>query len=613
MFKNCFKIIFVAIILTGCKKASEKIEQVPKSSQESSNIDWGKGQKYYSSQIIEAIKWLDTLQKVGFLQEETKPTFFRVRSFFKKAEPFAGYLNPETTHKTNGPALPIYKEDSGKVVQPVGFQKLEETIYDDSVNQDDFYREIRVLKGLLNNLKNMIGQRPLTEKRFFIATHQQLMRINSLSVVGFDTPVSGESIKEISLSLKSLFEMYELTIQNLIVEKDKEVDVSLKSAIDKAVHFVDGNTDFETFDRYTFIRDYFNPVVRVWVKVRKVSGLWDGKTNAHIFNFDAPTFFEKDSFKADFFLDFNDKKPSIEKIELGEKLFFDKNLSGTGNVSCATCHLPEQGYTDGLKLSIGNQGSRLKRNSPTLLNSVYQRNFFWDGRAGTIESQIKSVFNNKQEFATEVHRFSDNILEKDTTYRSMFVKAFGKVPASNRETIRAISTYLSTLQSFNSKFDKNIRGEEDTYTASEKNGFNLFTGKALCATCHFIPLTNGTVPPFFAETEKEVIGVPETKANKKWDDDLGFYWVFEEDLHKGMFKTPSIRNAALTAPYMHNGVYDSLEEVMGFYNKGGGAGLGFDIPHQTLPFDNLNLTEQEIKDLVAFINTLTDNQHVKAY
>jgi len=131
-------------------------------------------------------------------------------------------------------------------------------------------------------------------------------------------------------------------------------------------------------------------------------------------------------------------------------------------------------------------------------------------------------------------------------------------------------------------------------------------GKALCATCHFMPLTNGTVPPFFTETEKEVIGVPETKANKKLDNDLGFYWKFKEDLHKGMFKTPTVRNAAVTAPYMHNGVYSTLEEVIDFYVQGGGGGMGFDLPHQTLPFDILELTEQDKKDLVAFIKTLTD-------
>ena len=153
-----------------------------------------------------------------------------------------------------------------------------------------------------------------------------------------------------------------------------------------------------------------------------------------------------------------------------------------------------------------------------------------------------------------------------------------------------------------------MRGEEDTFTQSEKEGMNLFMGKALCATCHFIPLTNGTVPPFFQETEREVIGVPNTSENRALDDDLGYYWKFNESLHKGMFKTPTVRNASLTAPYMHNGVYNTLEEVIDFYNKGGGGGLGFDLEHQTLPFDNLKLTDKEQRALVDFVKTLTDTQ-----
>jgi len=122
-----------------------------------------------------------------------------------------------------------------------------------------------------------------------------------------------------------------------------------------------------------------------------------------------------------------------------------------------------------------------------------------------------------------------------------------------------------------------------------------------------MPLTNGTVPPFFNESEKEVIGVPKTSANKSLDSDTGFYWVYEKEIHKGMFKTPTIRNATLTAPYMHNGVYTTLEQVINFYNKGGGAGLGFDLPHQTLPFDRLHLNNTESDDLIAFIKTLTDS------
>jgi cytochrome c peroxidase len=172
---------------------------------------------------------------------------------------------------------------------------------------------------------------------------------------------------------------------------------------------------------------------------------------------------------------------------------------------------------------------------------------------------------NKDEFNTEIHQFSNKILT-DTTYTKMVIDVFGHVPSKNTEVIRAISSYISSLKGMNSRFDKNIKGEEDNFTASEKNGVNLFMGKALCATCHFMPLTNGTVPPFYSESEREVIGVPKTNKNKELDTDLGFYWKYNQLLHKGMFKTPTIRNIEETAPYMHNGVYNSLEEVMNFYN-----------------------------------------------
>lgn len=172
----------------------------------------------------------------------------------------------------------------------------------------------------------------------------------------------------------------------------------------------------------------------------------------------------------------------------------------------------------------------------------------------------------------------------------------------------AIASYIRTLNTFDSKFDRNINKEEKTLASNEIKGFNLFMGKASCATCHFPPTFNGTIPPDFRETELEVLGVPKTK---KWenaivDSDLGRHDVFQTEERKHAFKTPTIRNIEKTAPYMHNGVYDNLEEVMKFYNLGGGAGIGIHLDNQTLPFDNLNLTDEEIADIVAFMKTLTD-------
>mgnify|MGYP000565803691 FL=1 len=130
-------------------------------------------------------------------------------------------------------------------------------------------------------------------------------------------------------------------------------------------------------------------------------------------------------------------------------------------------------------------------------------------------------------------------------------------------------------------------------------------GKALCSTCHFAPVFNGTVPPNYLDTEMEAIGTPNLAQNGL-SEDLGRYYSFKTEERKHFFKTPTIRNIAKTSPYMHNGVFKTLEEVVDFYNKGGGVGLGFDLPNQTLPFDNLELTDQEIKDIVSFMETLTD-------
>jgi len=192
-------------------------------------------------------------------------------------------------------------------------------------------------------------------------------------------------------------------------------------------------------------------------------------------------------------------------------------------------------------------------------------------------------------------------------YDSLFTQAFPDSKVIRKKSVvRALSAYVSTLNAFNSRFDRNMRGELDDFTDQEILGMNLYMGKALCATCHFLPLTNGTVPPNFRETEKEVIGTPETAENKEVDDDEGFYWVYKEGIHKYMFKTPTVRNIQFTAPYMHNGVYETLEQVMDFYNKGGGGGMGFDLPHQTLPFDSLSLSNAEQQAIIAFMKTLSD-------
>lgn len=596
MFRYLKSLVFliICILTTSCQQDKKETISV---------INWSAAQKYYAQNIDLALSYIDSLEAEGMHGKNAKKYFALSRVAFKKAEPYASYLNPEVGHRANGPALPIYKEDTGKIIKPVGYQKIEESIYDNETSEADFTQELYVQKGMLANLKKAIEKRELTPQRFFIATHQQLLRIVSLAISGFDTPVSHLGIEETIVSLESLQTVYKSTIENSIKLKNQKLATDFNTNIEKALAFINKNKDFDTFDRFTFTRDYMNPITRNWVDIRKTSSLWE-PIDTTPFNFDAPTFFEDNSFNLNYFTAAINQKPSEKQIALGKKLFSDPKLSENGKMACISCHLPHKGYADNVALNLDNQGKPLQRNTPTLINTAFQQSFFLDGRSNTLLDQISAVFTNDKEFNSNVHKFSNAILT-DSTYTALFKEAFGKVSSKNTDVIKAISSYISTLNGFNSKFDKNIRGEENNFSEEEKLGYNLFMGKALCATCHFMPLTNGTVPPFFTETEKEVIGVPETAENKKLDDDLGFYWSFEEPLHKGMFKTPSIRNIAQTAPYMHNGVYNTLEQVIEFYNLGGGGGLGFDLEHQTLPFDELNLTSEEQNALVAFMKTLT--------
>ena len=194
-------------------------------------------------------------------------------------------------------------------------------------------------------------------------------------------------------------------------------------------------------------------------------------------------------------------------------------------------------------------------------------------------------------------------------YRSLFAEAF---PIKKDQQIsvyaiqKALSEYEKTLVSFNSRFDQYLAGNKAALTAEEQLGYNLFAGKALCATCHFFPVFNGTVPPYFMDSEYEILGTPADSTNKRLDSDLGRFRVTKANFQKYAFKTPTVRNVQLTAPYMHNGIYPDLKSVLNFYQKGGGEGFKYAVPNQTLPFDTLKLNLSEQKAIIRFLESLTD-------
>jgi cytochrome c peroxidase len=167
---------------------------------------------------------------------------------------------------------------------------------------------------------------------------------------------------------------------------------------------------------------------------------------------------------------------------------------------------------------------------------------------------------------------------------------------------------VRSLVTLNSPFDRAVRGDSAALSGAARRGFTVFMGKARCGTCHFAPLFNGTEPPAYVTTDPEIIGVPERPVlrHAQLDPDPGREAIDRVPSHRFAFKVPTVRNAAVTGPYMHNGAYRTLQEIVAFYDAGGGAGIGLDLPYQTLFDHPLKLTPGERADLIAFLRSLTD-------
>lgn len=275
------------------------------------------------------------------------------------------------------------------------------------------------------------------------------------------------------------------------------------------------------------------------------------------------------------------------KIALGLRLFFDSRLSGDNQTSCASCHIPALAFTDGKPVAIDSNGRALRRNTPTLLQSANNTSQFWDGRVRTLEEQVFEPIRHPDEMNQNLDVLPAELAE-DPDYVNLFEEAFGS-PITLQGISSAIAAFERTLLSRNSLFDRYLTGERTAISAEARRGMNIFQMKGQCGSCH-----KGLD---FTDHAFHNLGVSEPNPQQP---DLGRYLVTKNEADRGAFKTPTLRNIAQTAPYMHNGSLKTLEEVVTFYNKGGGKNPRLD-PAMT----PLGLTQQEQKDLVAFLITLT--------
>jgi cytochrome c peroxidase len=291
---------------------------------------------------------------------------------------------------------------------------------------------------------------------------------------------------------------------------------------------------------------------------------------------------------------------SPQEIDLGRYLFFDPALSGNGSMSCATCHQPDKGFSDGLTTSIGHDNQKLKRAAPSLWNVGYLKKLFWDGRANSLEEQMQGPLFSKE----EMNNTPENLiatLNEIKGYRQMFKEAFPQKRKNEAielyEVYKSITAFQASLVSLNSKYDRYAHGYHDALNKQEKEGMNIFRSfVARCAECH--------TPPLFTNQQFAIIGSPEPNGLPL---DVGVQIPSNDSTLRGAFKVPSLRNIEKTAPYMHSGNFATLRETVEFYTQGRG--------HAVPEGENLiihwhiwepNLSGYELDRLVDFLKTLTD-------
>jgi cytochrome c peroxidase len=321
-----------------------------------------------------------------------------------------------------------------------------------------------------------------------------------------------------------------------------------------------------------------------------------------------------------------DNPITAEKIELGKQLFFDRRLSLNNTISCAMCHIPEQGFTNNeIETSIGFEGRSVKRNAPTIYNTAYYTSLFHDGRETSLETQVWQPITARNEMAMPSIGQAVKKIRGLAEYKGKFEAAFGGKQADIVTVGQALASYQRALVSGNSDFDRWYYGKEkNAISESAQRGFELFRGKAQCIACHsvnedFALFTDNQLhntglgwnismkkepdhervlvaPGHYMNIRKSIrdaVGLPP-------EGDLGHYEVTQDPADRWRYRTPSLRNVALTAPYMHDGSLNTLRDVIEFYNHG-----GFENETQSPLMNKLNLNEKEVDDLIAFMKTLT--------
>ncbi len=529
------------------------------------------------------------------------------------------YFEPNAYRQINGP-LPVEWENEvfEKFEKPYRREGAGLSLAEISLDQKPLVKDslLELIKKSQEAIKTFEADSITSQldsySHFFLANRLFLLNLSAIYTTGFECPDTTNIIPELLSMLqgtKVIYENYNLSFPETPITNEY-LDV-----YGKTISFVSRQpASFSAFDQFDFIKDYVNPLFALNQKFINSYQVTSVNFNDYTLNNSAPSIFDKSLYASQntkgIYSLVEDKKTLEEIRYIGKLLFYDPILSGNDMRSCASCHKPTEYFTD-TSVSTPLQFDRqqhLPRNAPTLINSLFNHLIMLDGKHVSLQDQGKDVITSPAEMNSNEKELIKKVLSC-REYKDAF-RGFVKLTPEEKtlsldHIVSAITYYDGSYSRFYSAFDEAMNNKAQV-SDEVKSGFNLFMSRAKCATCHFVPNFNGVKPPYIG-SEFEVLGTPEDTSFRKLSADSGRYLINKapETLHA--FRTGSIRNAKYTKPYMHNGVFKTLEEVIDFYDVGGGLGKKLVLDNQTLSRDSLKLTAAEKKELLAFIYSLNED------
>lgn len=580
--------------------------------------------QFYKSQIYQFINSQEFAYKTlkngnSILNKNTQiSNLEKARLDLKKVDFWLRYLEPLAYKKINAP-LPVEWETEvfEKYEKPYKREgsglTLARLYLDEDVVQKDtllayYEQSISASQVFIND---SILAKMQSHDHFYLCNRLFLLNVASIYSTGFECPDTSQVIPELQVMLqavKQIYDVYQVSFP------DYKLTQNYLNKYDSLLYFIQNQPkNYSQFDHFTMIQKYINPLYQIQ---QELILKYEVRSKSYVdfsINKSAKNIFDKNLYFAQnskgIFIRVKDSLVLKQINDLGKLLFYDPILSGNNKRSCASCHVQGQYFTqntEGNSLHY-NGKDRLQRNTPSLLNSPMNHLLMVDGKHFTLQQQAVAVMTNPDEMGGK----EEDVLKKVLSckeYAKKFKELLKYTPQEKELTMKHIA---SVLTFYYSKFSKSSATFDQYFYVQKpvdelvKKGFNLYMSKAQCATCHFVPQFNGVKPPYVS-SEFEVLGTPSDTSYKQLSNDLGRYNVHNvPEMHRA-YKTSTLRNSAHTAPYMHNGVFQNLDQVIEFYNGGGGAGRGLVVDNQTLSADSLKLSVQDKKHLKKFLESLTE-------